>query len=231
MKIKRFLITGLILSVLGGGIAACASMRKDFELEKVFEDPTLEEKKLSLDKVTTIHFEGPVEYLVLKEAEESKVTYYEGKNRQYQLEYHQDTGVLEVAVSYQKKYFVDAVNHQPFTIELANTLEEANIDISTGKVTIENIEIRQLTCNINVGDMEIKNTNLGIFEGVVHTGDIRYSGRIQQSLDAQVNCGYIELNLENTASECTINQTLEQYIPIYYHTNVGDSQINFKESE
>lgn len=230
MKIKRFIITGLILSLLGGGIAVCASLRKDFELRKALNDPTLEEKRMDLKHLTSIEYHGQADDILIQKAETDSMTYYEGTHCSYQIEYNEALGKLVVEQQWEPQFILQANGINPLVITVSEELLlNLELHLNVGKITVKDLNILDLSCSVNAGDIEVKDTTIAAMEGSVNTGDIRYSGLLLKSCNLAVDVGYIELKLENHEMLCSINNHEDGLIWIDYKIHVGTAAITFKE--
>ncbi|MDE5566410.1 MAG: DUF4097 domain-containing protein, partial [Anaeroplasmataceae bacterium] len=192
MKIKGFIVLGLVLSILGAGITACATLRKDFKWENVWKDPELEEKELELKNVKSIEYHGSADYLVIHEAESSSIKYSEGKYLTYDISYDEETGSIKIEQKFSNHPFWDITGGSGIYINLSKDMSfDLDLSLSTGKITLKDLDVSKLSCHINCGDLEMSNVNVKDGSIKVNTGDIRYSGLVEASLKAKVNCGYV----------------------------------------
>lgn len=230
MKIKKFIIAGLILSILGGGIAVSASLRKDFALRKAFSDPTLEEKTMDFKKLSSIEYRGSTDDIVIQKAETDSMTYYEGTHCSYQIEYDELLGKLVIDQQWESQFLFQTNGINPLVISVSEgLLLDLDIHLNVGKVTLEELNTLQLSCSVDVGDVELKNSTVATMTTSVNTGDIRFNGLLIKSCDLSVNVGYIELLLENHEKLCSINNHEEGLVWIDYTIHVGSSSIKFNE--
>lgn len=230
MKIKGFIVLGLVLSILGGGIAACATIRKDFAWDAIWKDPELEEKELELKKVSRIEYHGSTDYVIISEDESSSLKYSEGKYLFYDISYDEETGILKIEQKFNHHTFWNFTGGAGVYINLSKENHpDLDLSLSTGQITIKNLEISNISCHISCGDLEMSNVDVDKGSLKVNTGDIRFSGLVVDSLRAKVNCGHIGMDLENKRSECTTDQKIDGYVFIDADSDVGSKDIKFKD--
>ncbi|MDE7106410.1 MAG: hypothetical protein K2O22_04510, partial [Anaeroplasmataceae bacterium] len=90
MKIKGFIITGLILTLLGAGVTAVASTQMDFKngFTGVFADPNLEEFEENFGDIKKINYDGTDDNIEIIFSEgENTFTYYESDTLTYDITY------------------------------------------------------------------------------------------------------------------------------------------------
>lgn len=221
---------GLVLSILGGGIAACATIRKDFAWDILWKDPELEEKELELKKVSSIEYHGSADYVIISEAESSSIKYSEGKYLTYDISYDEETGALKIEQKFNHHTFWNITGGNGVYIYLSKENHpDLDLSLSTGQITIRDLEVLNISCLINCGDLEVSKIEVNKGSLEVNTGDIRFSGLVGESLSAKVNCGHIGLDLENKRSECTTDQKVDGLVFIDAQSDVGSKDIKFKD--
>lgn len=251
MKIKGFIISGILLCCIGGGLTIYATTREDFDYKNAYVDPTLEERQKDLGIVSSIHYEGSVEQLIIQTGEEASISYFEGKHTTYEITEDEATKgltIIQKRDSFWHQFGGGTGANKPMVITIPNPLADMYIELAAGTITIKNIttasssidldagsvlkeNVNEVTSTtkVNAGDIVVKDSTCGDAKLDVAAGDIQFSGLVLSSLDAKVNCGFIELNLENIRDLCKINGEGNGLITINYDVDAGDSKVSFKE--
>ncbi len=251
MKIKGFIISGILLCCIGGGLTIYATTRDDFDLQNAYVDPTLEERQRDLGTISSIHYEGSVEQLIIQTGEEASMSYFEGKHTTYEIT--EDELTKELTIIQKRDGFWNQFGggngvNRPMIITISNSLADMSIQLSAGTIEIKNVttvsssidldagtilkeNVNEATSEtiVNAGEIVVHDSTCGKAELHLNAGDIRFSGLILSSLDAKVNCGHIELKLENTRNLCKINGNGDGLIVINYDVDAGTSRVDFKE--
>ncbi|MDE5714562.1 MAG: hypothetical protein K2I42_00340, partial [Anaeroplasmataceae bacterium] len=104
MKIRGFIIVGILLCIASAGLCGFAATRDDFVLEEVYTDPNLERKEYELEEIHAISFKGAAEDLeIIYTEDQSKIIYYDGKYKNYNIQV--ESGVLTINQEYKNHFF------------------------------------------------------------------------------------------------------------------------------
>ena len=206
MKLKYFIISGLLLIVIG--LVACMVGYTNEGFDQSFDELTTEvsTKTYSLEEVSKISFDSNVDELkiISSTGNEIKITtsvkggfYYDMNVEGKVLNIEKDSnsiftnGSCEVVIEIPSSAIIDL---------------EINVD--TGEVDIENIKSSNINVEVNVGNAEIKNTDF-------------------VNLDVEVEVGDIDLNLMGSSSDYTINGKGTGSKIIKTKTDIGETDIEY----
>lgn len=161
MKVKGFIITGIILSILGIGITAVASTQINFdeEFHGIFTDPNLEEKKQSFGDIETIVYHGTDENLDIVYGEgENTFTYYESESLTYEIGYNEEKKELEIIQKHTFTFFNFSFLNKKATLFINSSLDSVEINATAGNIGIKNLTIDNANIDVNAGNLKLENT-------------------------------------------------------------------------
>lgn len=244
MKIKGFVIAGVLLLAVGGGVAVYAANRSDFNVDNVFLDANFEEKNKEFGEIVDVEFEGMASKFILSTTEETnKLSYSESTNFHYDIVYDELTKKLTIKqkIDQQTMNIRKTVAHLYLNHDLVNLA----VNLKVGEVSIENVNFTNLDINVNAGSVELTkvvtttgsievncgdidiNATSDVIKLKTYTGSIEYSGFINSLLNVEISCGQGEINLYQDRSVYKINGVGDGSIDINYSVNVGKVDLDF----
>lgn len=203
MKIKGFLVTGIILCVLGIGATAVASTQIDFneEFDGLFTDPSLEEKEESFGEIVKVHYDGAEENLDIIYAEgENTFTYYEGKSVSYEIRYDEDLKELFINQNRSFSFFSISFGRKKAVLSINSSLEEIEIDAAAGNVGIKNMTISRARLDVNAGNLKIENSRISALDIVSDAGNVRINQLSTDTGIIEVKAGNLKIENSNINS-------------------------------
>ncbi len=248
MKIRRWIGTGILITLLGTGITVIASTQLDFneEIKKTFMDPTLEEKSLELEEVKKIYFSGSAETLKICYTEDQNLFhYYEGKHMTYDIDYNKEEQTLRVVQNYKVHfgfslidtsvlYIHNALDELVLDVNAANVcLDKINISNLDIKVSAGNLELNQVTASTstleaNAGNIKMKDTIFDTVAMKLNAGNLTFQGDILQTGRIQADLGNMTLHLNREEEAYTINGLGNGKTSITYDVSLGNQTILYK---
>ena len=214
MKIKRFIITGILLSLIGAGICTIAATRDDFDIHNMYVDPTIEEKRIELQEIEKITYDGTADYVIVKQTEDvNSLVYYEGKHLSYAIEYHEEDKELIIRQEYTSSFFNFSAlskGNKPVILNINGPLDSLDFHLNAGKLSTENLTIKKGSIELNAGD-------------------IRFQGDILTQAIISINAGYLKMNLDRSSNTYKINGKGSGEVLIIYNIDAGSSSFKYKE--
>ena len=243
MKIKGFVIAGIIFVILGIGLCIFAASLEGFKI-----DSTYEQKNLEIGEVNSIRYDGSQDNLIIVPASDDKthLNYYENNLYKYDINYNELTKEL-VIIQKGHHFFSIGNQNNNFKIEvygLVNNLDidtnagnievkyldisNINIDLDAGNITLKNMNINKLYCNIDAGSFDSTNINSSTVNIDLDAGNILYDGKILTSFIGDIDVGDCILKLSQNSDEFIINDIGNGTIVINYDLDLGDFDIIYK---
>ncbi len=195
---KRWLITALLLIVIGGIIFTGVMTVLNWDFKKL-STVKYETNSYELDDFNNIKVITSTAKIVFKPSSDGKnrVVCFEEKNEKHTVEVKEDT--LSITVQNTKKwhqYIGIDFNSPLITVYLAKSeYKDLFIDGSTADLEIPNdFTFGETTVTLSTGDVTIKAKNLGATKIKTDTGDIAIENASVKSLDLTVSTGKIIVN-------------------------------------
>ncbi len=233
MKIKRFIITGILLSLIGAGICTIAATRDDFDIHNMYVDPTIEEKRIELQEIEKITYDGTADYVIVKQTEDvNSLVYYEGKHLSYAIEYHEEDKELIIRQEYTSSFFNFSAlskGNKPVILNINGPLDSLDFHLNAGKLSTENLTIKKGSIELNAGDIELNNSKIDVLDLEINAGDIRFQGDILTQAIISINAGYLKMNLDRSSNTYKINGKGSGEVLIIYNIDAGSSSFKYKE--
>ena len=206
MKLKYFIISGLLLIVIG--LVACIVGYTNEGFNQSFDELTTEvsTKTYSLEEVSKISFDSNVDELeiISTTGNEIKVTtsvkggfYYDMNVEGKVLNIEQDSNSI----------FTNGSCEVVIEIPSSATID-LEINVDTGEVDIENIKSSNIKVEVNVGNVEINNTDF-------------------VNLNVEVEVGNIDLNLMGSSIDYIINGKGTGPKIVTTKTDIGETDIEY----
>ncbi|MCM1131505.1 MAG: DUF4097 domain-containing protein [Roseburia sp.] len=211
MKIKGFIITGIILTVLGVGATAVASTQMDFDegYTSLFADPNLEEKMETFGEIKKISYNGKDESLDIVYSEQTNTfTYYESDALTYDISYDETLKELTIVQHHSFTLFSFSTGKKA-TLAISSSLEEVDLDVSAGNIGIKDLTIDKIDLDVSAGNLKIENSILSILELESDAGNVNLYDLSIDSSVFDVKAG--NLKIENSKITRSI-----------IHSNVGN---------
>ncbi|MDE6407512.1 MAG: DUF4097 domain-containing protein [Anaeroplasmataceae bacterium] len=160
MKIKGFVITGIILTILGVGATAVASTQIDFKegYTALFADPNLEEKQETFGEIQKVTYDGSDENIEIVYGEgENTFTYYESETLTYDISYDEELKELTIIQNHSFTFFSFSFGKKA-TLTLNSSLEELQMEASAGNIGIKDLTITKVKVDVSAGNLKIENS-------------------------------------------------------------------------
>ncbi|MDE7213682.1 MAG: DUF4097 domain-containing protein, partial [Anaeroplasmataceae bacterium] len=203
MKIKGFIISGIILSILGIGITAVASTQIDFDNEFVgaFDDPNLEQKEQTFGEITRVIYDASTEGIEIVYGEgDNTLTYWESKRITYEITYDEDTKTLSIEQDYKFSFFNFSIRNTKARLLLNSNLEEVEIDSSAGSVSIRGMTIGKADIEVSAGSVKLEDSSISNLKIDSSAGSVSLQ-------DTTVDTSHFELSAGSLSmKDCSITE-------------------------
>ena len=191
MKIRGFIIVGVLLCLAGIGICSFAATRDDFVLEEVYTDPSLEKKEYIIQNLDEITYSGSAEDLeIVYTEEESKIIYYEGKYKQYKIT--EEEGNLVISQDNKNHFFNFAFfnfGSSKCTIYVNQDLKELNITMNAGQMILTDLNVQSVFVDINAGNSVVNHCTFELFKADVDAGNMKVKNTIVKDMNIDFSAG------------------------------------------
>lgn len=158
---KKFIITGIVVLIIGIGIFACGFAISGWNIFAMETQAPFEEKTFtSNSNITSIQIEDKNTPVILTKSSDDKVhiTYYENNKRKYSIS---ENGILSVKKinNYQwyDYFFNISFQIKSLTVEVPESFKgDITIDTNNAKISIEDLEVSNLTAVTSNGSIELR---------------------------------------------------------------------------
>ncbi|MDE6655474.1 MAG: DUF4097 domain-containing protein [Anaeroplasmataceae bacterium] len=218
MKIKGFIITGIILTILGVGATAIASTQLDFQegFAGVFADPNLEKKEETFGEIHKIVYDGKDENIDIIYSEgENTFTYYESDTLTYDISYDEELKELTIHQNHMFTFFNFSFINKKATLTVNSSLEELQMKAAAGNIGIKDLEIQKANVDVSAGNLKIENSIIPILDLESAAGNVNLHDLTVDSSKLDVKAG--NLKIEDSK---IVNATI--------HANAGN--VNLKDT-
>lgn len=198
MKIKGFIITGIILTILGVGATAVASTQMDFKegYPGVFADPNLEEKIETFGEIKKISYDGKDDNIEIIFSEgENTFTYYESETLTYDVSYDEQLKELTIVQSHSFTFFTFSLGKKA-TLTINSTLEKLQMKAAAGNVGIKDLTITKADIDVSAGNLKIENSSISTLDLESDAGNVNLYDLTVDSSVFGVKAG--NLKIENS---------------------------------
>ena len=200
MKIRGFIITGVILLAAGAGITGYAATREDFNKDMFTGGVTFSEISYNGEdsgKVENVKFNASADYIniVKSDTNEIKMNVKESAFYSYTYQINEETNTLEInQVKKEEWPFLIAFsfwNEEPFVLELPNTVA-LEVELNAGALKINDLDLNDVKLHMNAGATKLdnvvaKNVNLDIDAGAASFENVTFD-----DLTVKLNAGALE---------------------------------------
>lgn len=207
MKIKGFIITGILLAAAGGGITGYAATREDFNFEELSHtEVELEEKSYSSETISSIFLTVAADNVKIVESdtEEIKIIGKKTEYMQYIYTVDEEAKALTIEQKYEKNWFLKIFSFNPFgwnqelktpyTIFVPKSgLKSMELTVAAGNTEINQQNIDSFSVHLNAGNVEIQNSVFNEINLEVNAGNCSAKNITAASLTAEVNAGNTEI--------------------------------------
>ncbi|MDE5855927.1 MAG: DUF4097 domain-containing protein, partial [Anaeroplasmataceae bacterium] len=217
MKIKGFIITGIILTILGVGATAVASTQMDFKdgYTGLFADPNLEEKMETFGEIQKISYDGKDDNIEIIFSEgENTFTYYESETLTYDVSYDEESKELTIVQSHSFTFFTFSLGKKA-TLTINSSLEELQMKAAAGNVGIKDLTITKADVDVSAGNLKIENSSILSLDLESDAGNVNLYDLAVDSSVFGVKAG--NLKIENSKITSSV-----------IHSNAGN--VNLKDS-
>jgi hypothetical protein len=208
MKLKNFVIPGLILMLIG--LIACVIGYANEGFNQTFDDLKAEvsSETYSLEEVTKISFDSAVDELeiISTTGNEIKVT------TSVKGGFYYDINVVGKVLNIEQgsnSLFSNGSCEVVIQIPSSATID-LEINIDTGEVDIENIKSNNINVTVDVGNVEITSVDF-------------------VNLNVETDVGNIDLNLIGSSSDYSINGKGIGLKTITANTDIGEVDIEYND--
>lgn len=258
MKIKGFIISGVLLAAIGGGAMAYSTTISDFDFEKMKFNVTMEEQSYTIkDEITSLKYNGIAEKLFVYKSETSEVMLEGYKSDYMDFTYSIEDGKLTINQKYvdkwydfffkfngwnykspefklylpEKEYNLIDLDISASSLELNNLNTKAlKLNCKAGNVVIDSSSIGTLDASITAGNLEISDSKASIADLKIIAGNIDFIGEITTKGDFSTTAGNIEVTLPQSADFYKVNGVGSGEVEIVTTSNAGSIKLNFKEN-
>ncbi len=202
MKIKGFIITGVLVLAAGAGITGYAATRDDFNFEEIKDNSVeFEEISYTVDEVNSIYLDAAADNYKIISNDSNEIKILGKKTKHMRYTYTLDeTKKLTILQEYDKKWYFHIFPfnlfgfwsdyNTPYTISLPeNAIEALDLEVNAGNVVIENQTLKNLILDINAGNVEINNLNTETLDIEVNAGNIKALNLTTNTVLVEVNAG------------------------------------------
>ena len=224
MKIKGFLIAGIIFAILGIGLCIFAASLEGFKINSTYE-----QKKLEIGEVNSIRYEGSQDNLIIVPASDDKthLNYYENNLYKYDINYNELT--KELVITQKGHHFFSIGNqNKNFKIEVYGLVNNLDIDTSAGNIEVKYLDISNVNIDLDAGNITLENMNINKLCCNIDAGNFVYDGKILTSFIGDIDVGDCILKLSQISDEFVINDIGNGTIVINYDLDFGDFDIIYK---
>ncbi|MDE5547279.1 MAG: DUF4097 domain-containing protein, partial [Anaeroplasmataceae bacterium] len=191
MKIKGFIITGIILTILGVGATAVASTQMDFKegYPGLFADPNLEKKEETFGEIKKISYDGTDENIDIIYGEgENIFTYYESDTLTYDISYDEELKELSIIQKHSFTFFNFSLSKKA-TLSINSSLDELQMKASAGNVGIKDLTIINANLDVSAGNLKIEKSNISTLELESDAGNVNLYDLTVDSSKLDVKAG------------------------------------------
>lgn len=207
MKLRGFIISGLLLAVMGVLIIVIAVTRSDFKKSVIDSNITTEELVYSASEVQNITFEANVENLIVKQSENGEIKIISKSSEYFNYEFNKndETKTLTIKQNEDDSWFrfdlLGLIGKTDVKYEIylpKGMIKDLNIDIDTGNVVIENQEFDELNVSVDAGNVELKKVNA--LTGVIYAdvGNVDIDNSVFGTIKAQADVGNVSAHTSVT---------------------------------
>ncbi|MDE6241445.1 MAG: DUF4097 domain-containing protein [Anaeroplasmataceae bacterium] len=217
MKIKGFIITGIILTILGVGATAVASTQMDFKegYPGLFADPNLEKKEETFGEIKKISYDGTDENIDIIYGEgENIFTYYESDTLTYDISYDEELKELSIIQKHSFTFFNFSLSKKA-TLSINSSLDELQMKAAAGNVGIKDLTITKADVDVSAGNLKIENSSISALDLESDAGNVNLYDLTVDSSVFGVKAG--NLKIENSKITSSV-----------IHSNAGN--VNLKDS-
>lgn len=195
MKIKGFIITGIILTLLGAGVTAVASTQIDFKngFTGVFADPNLEEKEETFGEIQKIIYDGTDDNIeIIYSESENTFTYYESDTLTYDVSYDEALKELTIVQKHAVTFFTFSFGKKA-TLTINSSLDELQMKASAGNVGIKDLTIAKMNVDISAGNLKIEHSNITTLELESSAGNVNLHDLSIDSSKLEIKAGNLKI--------------------------------------
>ena len=201
MKVRGFVIFGIVALIAGGSIAAYAATREDFELKKYSkEDVTINEVTYATTDLSKIYLDVKTDTVeILSENRENILI----QNKIFDdLSYtiNLENNELSIIENNNSKWFdfirfehlgkLHAFNSIPLVIKVPETLKVFyDIDVSAGTIKATNINASRIKVHASAGTVKLNNVKAEEANIDVSAGTVKIENAIVNDVTAHVSAG------------------------------------------
>lgn len=207
MKIRGFIIAGILLSAVGGGLTGYAATREDFNFEELSHaEVELEEISYSTEEISSIFLTAAADNVKIVESdtEEIRIIGKKAEYMQYIYTLDEPTKSLTIEQEYEKNWFFRIFSFNPFwwnqelktpyTIFIPKTgLKSMELTVNAGNAEIEQQNIERFSAHLNAGNLVIRNSSFIEIGLEVNAGNCSAENIATATLTAKVNAGNAEI--------------------------------------
>lgn len=201
MKIKGFIIAGLVSIAVGTGIVVYAATREDFSnvvYDQSYEITNVEYTKEETDKITSISFKAFSDGLVIVPSDTEQIKMDVKSTKWYDYDYSIDEGTHTLVIN-QKKI---SKKHEPlislgskkhFTIYLPKKLD-LTADINAGGLVANDVGFKKANLTVDAGGVELINSSIDELYADVDAGGLEGDNVGFKKANLKIDAGGVELN-------------------------------------
>lgn len=258
MKIKGFIISGVILAVIGGGAMAYSTRISDFDFDKLKFNVTMEEQAYTItDEITSLEYNGVAEKLFVYKSETSEAKIEGYKSDYMDFSYSIENGKLTIDQKYEDKWYdfffkfngwnykapefkvyLPEKEYDLIDLDISASSLELNdlntkalkLNCTAGNITINSSSIGTLDASIKAGNLEISDSKASIADLKITAGNIDFVGDITAKGIFSTTAGNIEISLPQSSGFYKVNGAGEGNVEIYTNSTAGHININYKEN-
>lgn len=206
MKIRGFIVTGVLFAAVGAGITGYAASRDDFNYEEIQNvNVELEEKSYSAAEVDRIYLSASADSFKIIETDTDEIKITGKKTNYMSYTYTLEDKELTIQQEYEEKWYFRifpfnlyqlwAEADTSYTIAIPkNAIAELHLEIHAGNIMIEHQELTRMVLDVNAGNVEILDTTIKEADIQVNAGNIKLTALTAEELQLIVNAGNVNAN-------------------------------------
>ena len=206
MKLKGFIITGLLLIVAGFIVSIVGFSNEEFDLGNIGFAPTIETYQYNVDEIDTIIYDSDVDELEIRPAAGNQIQIITKcvNGFGYTINIEGKSLVIE-----QFSDSIFANDSCEVIIEIPqNALVNLDIEIDTGEVEIKNVKASNVSVLLDIGNVDITSVSFS-------------------NLNVEVDVGDIDINLNGSPADYTINGKGTGSKIVTAKTDIGELDIEY----
>lgn len=194
MKIKGFIISGIVLCAIGGGLMVAGATRDDFRSE------TIETKELEYENIyDKIVYECKYDNIEVNYGDVSAITIISKFSDSMSYDVTMENSTIYIKQQFQNQFWnnlfagpwYDKV--APFSITIPqDTLIDLSLKISAGNVSIEDMSFKALDMDISAGGVVLSNIKCDSLNVKDSAGTVEVENSVITDMKIKNSCGSVE---------------------------------------